>query len=270
MEDKSTDKVFFVILTYRPDFLLLHQNQELLKKNKVIIVDNSEQADIREKLQKSTTGNVQLIINEKNTGYTGGMNKGIKEAIKVGAEWVVLLNDDVELSKESIEKVLGFTEKSLPVIAGPYPGYLDQKRWTSILPKYAKKNQKPDYLSGSFLIIHKDVISKIREFYPDYFMYYEDVDFCVQATKLGYPLTVLALKGVNHKEGATLEQGSPLHEYYLARNHLLFIERQAPLSIKLRVFPLLPLQLWRYKYYMNQIAFNGVIDFLFLRYGKKH
>jgi GT2 family glycosyltransferase len=258
----------FVILTYRPDMSLLEENLKLLRGQNVLVVDNSESAEIQEKLRGVTKGKAELVINEKNLGYTGGMNVGMKVAFGNGAEWVVLLNDDVELSTEAVEKIEEFCKTATPCVAGPYPGYLDKKRWTTILPKYAKEEQKTDYISGSCMVIHKDVNAKVQGFYKDFFMYYEDVDYCVQATKFGFALVTLALPNIHHEEGKTIERGSPLHEYYLARNHLLFVERQAPFYVKMRELIRLPKTLYEHQIFFNTAGKQGVLDFLFLRYGK--
>jgi GT2 family glycosyltransferase len=117
-------------------------------------------------------------------------------------------------------------------------------------------------------VIHKDVNAKVQGFYKDFFMYYEDVDYCVQATKSGFSLVPLALPNIHHEDGKTIERGSPLHEYYLARNHLLFVERQAPFIVKFREFIRLPKTLYEHQIFLNAAGKQGVLDFLFLRYGK--
>jgi hypothetical protein len=158
--------------------------------------------------------------------------------------------------------------KERPAVVGPYAGYLDPKRWTTILPKYADKSKAPDYLSGSLLAIHKEVDKYVQGFYKDFFLYYEDVDYCIQAKKFGFPLVSVELPALVHQDGKSIEKGSYAHSYYLARNHLLFVERQAPLAIKLRELIRLPKTIWEYRFFMNKAGTKGVMDFIFVRYGQ--
>lgn len=261
-------KIYFIILTFRPSLELLRQNLKLLEKHKVIVVDNTPDMEEKETVRRTVKDSAHFIGNEKNLGYTGGMNTGMKYAWSQNADWVVLLNDDVELSKDAIHTLTSRLGGEQPSVVGPYPGYLDHKRWTTILPKYAPTEKTPDYLSGSCLAIHKDVDRRVQGFYKDYFLYYEDVDYCIQAKKFGFPLIRITIPGLVHQDGKSIDKGSFAHSYYLARNHLLFIERQAPMSVKLHEVIRLPKTLWEYRYFMNKAGSQGVMDFLFLRYGE--
>ena len=89
------------------------------------------------------------------------------------------------------------------------------------------------YISGSFMAIHRKVIAEIGYFYAPYFMYYEDVDLCVRAARCGFPLKKLNGAGIEHTERPVWSKGSRQHGYYLARNHVWFVWRLAPLRVKL-------------------------------------
>jgi GT2 family glycosyltransferase len=243
-------KIFYIILTYKPELDLLDRNLQILEKEEVIVVDNSEDKTVSEGLRKMVGEKGELIVNQKNIGYAGGMNVGMKYAFAEGADWVVLLNDDIVLSKPAIQTIRKSLEKQEPAILGPYGGTLDKNRWTTILNP--KLESAPDYISGSFMILHKKIYDLVQGFYPDYFMYYEDVDVCMQAKKGGFPIIHLDIPEIEHKDGASIEKGSDIHEYYLARNHLLFVERQAPLLIKLREFIRLPKTIYDHKFFMNR------------------
>lgn len=261
--------ICYIILSYHTDPDVLKKNLHILKDSTVCIVDNTEDEEKRVKKLKPVLSKSQIIIeNPTNSGYTGGMNRGIAYAKEQHADWIVLLNDDVHISTKSISTLENILYDSEPAILGPFGGYLDERRWTTILPKVVNEESPVQYISGSFMVMHKNVVEVVQSFYPDYFMYYEDVDICIQAAKAKFPLIKIYLPDISHKDGTSIERGSQLHEYYLARNHLLFVERQAPLIIKLHEFLRIPWTLWEYKYGMNSGGFRGVIDFIFTRYGK--
>lgn len=207
--------IWFVIVTYKPDGEMLGRLKAVLEGWPLIVVDNTE----------------------KNLGYGGGANVGMKKAFDGGAQWTVVVNQDVQLTRKGITHFCAMAQQCDPGIVGPEAGSLDPKRWTTILKFHI---EKPDYISGSMIAIHKNVWEKVGGFYEPYFMYYEDVDICVRARKLGFPLQHVSVEGFRHESNGS----NASKEYYLARNHLLFVWRNAPMSVKLYELLRLPKTLW--------------------------
>ena len=226
--------------------------------NKVIFVDNSEN-----KLSDIKLRGLHILWNEKNLGYGGGANVGMEEALKLGADWIIVLNQDLKINRKDFENLADELKNTDPAVLGPFVGGLEKNRWTAVLP-----SKNVDYISGACIAIHKDVIDTIGNFYSPYFMYYEDVDYCVRAKKSGFPLIKSRVLGIRHEDNSSLGRSSFLHEYYLARNHLLFIEREAPLSVKIYEGLRLPRS---YSEYLtsNNGGLSGVSDYLMRRFGEK-
>lgn len=236
------NKVVFVIVTYRPHPRQLEQLLNVLAEYSIIKIDNTK---------------------EKNLGYAGGANAGIKLAMKQRAKWVVILNQDLIVSTAGIKRLIDRLQ-DLPVsIAGPLAGRLDAKRYTTIIT-----SRKIDYLSGSCLAIHRAVVDKVGNFYEPYFMYYEDADYCLRARRAGFKLHHIDLPQLLHEESSSLGKGSMLHEYYLARNHLLFVERQAPPNVKLHEIIRLPKTVWEHYENRNRGALLGIKNYLLRRFGQ--
>ncbi len=233
--------IWFVIVTYKPDTAILERLQKSLGGRPVITIDNSK----------------------KNLGFGGGANVGIRKALESGAQWLVILNQDIDLTKRDVDKL--YTKLLLlpPCIAGPLVGGLDERRWTTVLP-----SKKVDYISGSCMAIHRSVFDKTGMFYKPYFMYYEDVDFCVRAKNAGFPLIHVSIAGISHNETTSLGRGSFLHQYYLARNHLLFVERNAPMGVKIHELFRLPKTIWEHYKKQERGALVGIRDYFLRRFGQ--
>lgn len=174
---------------------------------------------------------------QHNRGYGGGANVGIRQALDKGAEWIVVCNQDVRLTKEAITHVCVIAKKRDPGIFGPEAGSLDPVRWTTNLP--AKGTA--DYISASCMAIHRKVFETIGYFFEPYFLYYEDVDFCVRAQRARFGLTKISLPGFTHAGGAAKQK-----THFLARNHLLFVCRQAPWRVKFHELMRLPKTIYDY------------------------
>jgi GT2 family glycosyltransferase len=108
----------------------------------VIVVDNASDDGSAE----AVAGRAELIRNERNLGYAGGMNVGIRRALERGADAVLLLNNDVELEPGAIDRLAaaaaagtirrgsGTPEPALTPVAGTTAGSSPRRRSLSPRP----------------------------------------------------------------------------------------------------------------------------------------
>ena len=230
-----------------------------LVDHQVVVVDNTP--DSPRKKYVST----DIVFTSENLGYTGGMNRGMEFCFRRGAEWVILVNDDLNLSSGSASQFVAKLKKIPHGVAGPFRGRLDPGRWTSVYPV---NSGTFDYLSGSFMAIHKNVIKRVGYFWEPYFIYYEDVELCQRAKRAGFPLVYIPLKAT-HVDTTTIQRGSLAHEYYLARNHLLFVERNAPAMVKVHEFLRLLKTFYEHRDRGNPGGEQVVRDYMLRRFGRR-
>lgn len=249
--------IIFIPVVYFPEETGFRRLIQIINIFPTIIVDNGGMGEIK-------TKNVEIIRNSKNVGYGAGANVGILKAIEKGAKWVVVLNQDVELTGEGLKLFVKELKILSPGVVGPVVGRLDFRRWTTSLGNVKEKYQ---YISGSFFAIHTDIIKKIGFFFEPYFLYYEDVDLCIRALKARYTISKVQIPGFNHDESLSIIRNSYQHQYYLARNHLLFVERCAPWSVKLYEFIRLPKTLIEHIIRNEVGSFQGVLDYLLRKFG---
>ena len=102
-------KVFVVILNFNGVENTIECLESVFKteNNKgflyeVIVVDNASRDGSVEKIRNKFK-NVILIENQKNLGFTGGCNEGIRYALKSGADYIMLLNNDTRLDDRMID-----------------------------------------------------------------------------------------------------------------------------------------------------------------------
>jgi GT2 family glycosyltransferase len=91
-------------------------------------------------------------------------------------------------------------------------------------------------------------------------MYYEDVDFCHRAKKAGFKLGI-ANKAIVYHHIKNSKKKISLMNYYLARNHFLFVKKHAPLFVKIRELIRLPITLWEHYRKKEFTALSGIKDF---------
>lgn len=243
--------------------------------NKIIVVDNSKD----------------------NTGYSGGNNKGIRQALAGGAEAVLILNDDTKVDKSFISEITkASNDKEAGLIAPKiyfYPGFEFHKDrykpkelgkviwyaggmidWDNCLgvhrgvdeidmEQYQQK-EETGFATGCAVLIKREVFEKIGLYDEKYFLYLEDLDFSVRAQKAGFKIIYQPEAIVWHKNAQSGGFGSGIHDYFFTRNRLLFSSKFASPKTK---FALLRESV-RIFLKGNNWQRKGVLDFYLRRFGK--
>ena len=207
----------------------------------VILVDNGSKDPLDKDLEKNYA-NLKCIILKENLGFAGGNNVGIKEAI---GEYLIFLNNDTLVPPQFISTMVDFMESNDEVgMASPklifpneriqYAGSSDFNKLTGRGSRigfnevdqgqYAK-NYPTSYAHGAAMITRREVLNKVGLMREDYFLYYEELDWCERIKRNGYSIYYVGATYVIHKESISVGINSPLKVYYMSRNRILFLIR---------------------------------------------
>ena len=198
-------------------------------------------------------------------GYAYGINIGLKQALNDGCNLFVVANPDISLknlSKKILDGKKYFDIWGLAMKQDKknyYGGILDKKRLTAgLIDKKPKKRFfKTDFVSGSLMFIKKEVIDKIGFFDENYFMYYEEVDFCFRAKRAGFRVGVDTQYQYQHFETS---KENPKKNQYLFLNHLKFFWRYGNLYQKIYELFRLPKtvieEIRKRTFYFNFFSYN--------------
>ncbi|MBX6360610.1 MAG: glycosyltransferase family 2 protein [Acidobacterium ailaaui] len=238
-------------LTY--DFLSSIRN--LTYKNiEVIVVDNHSEVDPGMILRQAYP-DVKIVYNDRNLGFTGGNNAGIKVAT---GDYLFFINNDTVVSHNLIEPLLqvfdnfpdaGAVSPKFHYFFSPgvieYAGYekvnsiTGRNKMIGCLERDTGQYDvvsETNYAHGGGIMIPKKVMDEIGGKWPDiYFIYYEEFDLCEQIKRLGYKIYYQPACVIHHKESMTTGKGSPFKVYYMNRNRILFMRRNVN-KIKLFIF----------------------------------
>lgn len=209
----------------------------------IILVDNGSKKDeslnVKEKFPFVIT-----IRSEKNLGFAGGNNLGIK---KSSGDYLFLINNDTLLLDDSILKLADFMDKnSKAAAASPkiyFPGEPKIIQYAGFTPmsRITLRNKsigrgetdhggydvenKTYATHGAAMIVRREVVDRIGYMPEIYFLYYEEIDWCMNMKRNGYELWYVPSSSIVHKESRTTGEDSPLKRYYMTRNRLLFARR---------------------------------------------
>lgn len=221
-------------------------NEISYKNYKIVVVDNgsnNNQADVI----KKKFPYIKLIKNKRNEGFVVANNQGIELALKNGADYILLLNNDTVVEQNFLNILINHAERNRDVgILSPKILYYDSNEiWSmggkisyltgfSIMIGKGKNSEnyneviKPDFVSGCAMLIRNEVIEKIGLLDPVYFAYYEDADYCFRVGKLGYKIKVIPESIIWHKKSASAgirgskRKISEIQAYLWARNGIIF------------------------------------------------
>ncbi len=209
----------------------------------VLIVDNGSEQKQADRLRDRQM-DAEVLWLDRNYGFAEGNNRGMKYALEHGADWILLLNNDTTVASSMVRELVQAVQTDPSIgIAGPMIYYADsphsvwfagQRFWDSLYVVrrglHFKSPLKPveevDFISGCGMLINHLVLESIGFFSSDYFMYYEDLDFCVRAKRAGFKLVCATQARMWHAVSAsTGGADSPLKQYYQVKSSLIFYQR---------------------------------------------
>lgn len=235
----------------------------------IIVVDNASARNEAEELQKRYS-DIKVIRSERNLGFAGGNNIGIRQAT---GEYIFLINNDTFIEEDGLHHLVERLESN-PAIGAVSPKirFAFQPRniqFAGFTPlSYATlRNESigfgcPDngefdaahaspYLHGAAMMLKREAIEKTGLMFEGYFLYYEEMDWCMMLRRAGYELWYEPRCTIFHKESQSTGQNSPLRTYYMTRNRLLFAKRnlrgaERALSIVYQLTIVIPKNLFIY------------------------
>ncbi len=264
----NSPKVSIIILTTNGLAMMRDELENIGKLDvngvnaECIVVDNDSSDGTEKELADYKLPNMEYKFMEagKNLGFAGGNNIGIKNALKRGADYIILMNNDLVLPGDILKKLVSYMEGSPEAgLASPkmyfaegYEFHKDRYKKSELgkVIWYAggvidRKNaysshrgvdevdhgqydqiKDTDYASGACVIIRRAVFEKIGYLDDSFFLYWEDADFSERAKKAGFGVMYYPGTHLWHKVSAsTGGSGSPTNDYFLTRNRLYFAER---------------------------------------------
>jgi len=212
------------------------------------LVDNSESATtdaiISQCLKEYPVTAYRHIKTGGNIGVAAGNNTGIKLSIGDNCSHVLILNNDIEIEQDFmfskllsladagesmiVPKIYYYDEKKI-WMAG---GYMDRWRGIGVHYGYNKKDEPKynvakhvTYSPTCFMLIKREVFDTTGIMDEKYFAYYDDTDFVLRATRLGYKIWYEPSLELLHKVSSSVGTNSPFYVYYSNRNKIYFIRK---------------------------------------------
>ncbi len=203
----------------------------------IIVIDNASD-DGSVEMIKEKFNQIILIENKTNVGFGKANNQGLRIA---KGKYILLLNPDTLVAEDTFTKMIEFFEshsesgmagckilnpdgtlqlacrRSFP---GPWTAFTKVTGLSTLFPKskllarynltYLDENQtyEVDAISGSFMMMRKEVYDNVGGFDEQFFMYGEDLDLCYRIQKAGYKIYYVHTTQIIHYKGESTKRSS--------------------------------------------------------------
>ena len=223
-------------------------------RHHVLVVDNGS-TDDSVRIIRAQYPQIDLLQLDCNFGYAEGNNRGIQHALSHGAEYVLILNNDVCVAPNALAALMQvMTAHPQAGIVGPCVYCVDPPRtlfaagssidWVAgalhhrgmfcpadvvTLPT---RTERVDFIIGCAMLVSRALIERVGLLDAAYYLNYEDVEWGVRAARRGFESWFVPQARVWHKVSATLGLASPANTYYMTRNSLRFFAMNTPVSLR--------------------------------------
>ena len=241
-------KISAVILNYKHPLDTIKcirslEKSDLGKTVDYYIVDNSPTKRI-EKEFKQLFPSVKYISSPSNPGFAGGNNLAIRKALKAGSEYILIINPDVIVGRDFFGPLIeNFSDGKVGVVA---PAILHSQKgekryglegkidWNFAKPWHVNsitikslKPQEAEFVTFACVVISRDTFEKAGLLDEGYFMYFEDVDYCLSAIKAGKKIIIDPSVVVSHESSSSFSK--PTDKLWISfKSNFRFINKWLP------------------------------------------
>jgi GT2 family glycosyltransferase len=210
----------------------------------------------REQAEKGNISNAEvdliMIKTGGNLGFAGGNNVGLRYALKRDDfDYIWLLNNDTIVAPDCLSKMINYSQSHSPKnLCGSVQYFYHEpeiiqalggchyNKWSGIASdtlgrgtsihaeiNHANFEKQLSYIHGASWLLPKNFLTDIGLMSEDYFLYYEEIDWCIRNNDQ-YQLCYCPEAKVFHKEGASIgsksltQESSLFADFYLFRNKL--------------------------------------------------
>ena len=218
----------------------------------VTVIDNGSRHDDVAALRRGLPAGCRLHSLASNRGFVGGMNVGLRAALRDGTEYVWLLNNDAFPELECLARLVSAMAAN-PALAAVTPLLYDREGreqhagglvdWTGAMQKTFTSGEIADgvpyggWITGTALLLRVSALRAVGILDSRFFAYWEEVDLCIRLAQRGYHCRAVPEARCLHLGSAsTGGNGSPFSEYLMTRNAWLFLRKHVTARRRAAVF----------------------------------
>ena len=170
-----------ILISYKSEKLILNFIKKLPKLIPIIIIDNSNSFLLEDVIKKEYS-NLEVFV-KNNDGVSSALNYAVE---KIKTKYFLQISPDIDFDYKDIWVYLDFAKKLNDKFAAIGPRFLDIKKKSHKQISESVDYDSIDSIHGSCMFINKECFNKIGRFDENYFLYFEETDYCYRGKKIGY------------------------------------------------------------------------------------
>ncbi len=225
----------------------LESTKNLQYKNyEILVCDMGSEIDPTERIESGGYPNTKVLRSEKNLGFTGGNNWGMRNA---AGDYFFIVNNDTEVTPDLLNILVEtFEHDAAAGVVCPKilfyhtPGVIQYTGFTEINVFTGRNGsigwgeqdrgqhdqlKETFYAHGAAMLVSKKVVEKVGMFAEKFFIYYEEMDWSARIRRAGFKIIVQPRATILHKESVTMGKESAVKVYYHTRNRILYMRRNS-------------------------------------------
>lgn len=240
------DRVAIVVLNYnnwKDTQVCLSSLRQLDYQNyEVIVVDNGSSDDSVARIE-SEFSEVTIVEIRENRGFAGGCNLGIARALSDNADFVWLLNNDTIAHPGALQCLVNKAQGDRRIAAvGSAIYFMEEPHrlqawgggsvnfWLGRSRHFLEPvpDDAVDFITGASMLISREALEGVGLLDEQFFMYWEDADFCFRLRKAKWKLAVAGDSRIWHKGSASVGKNSVRLDQFFNASAAQFFREHAP------------------------------------------
>jgi len=235
----------------------LRSLEHLEYPTRVLVVDNGSEDGSVDYLSARFPA-IEIINSPVNLGFGAACNMAISRTLKRSpCDYILLLNNDAVIHPTALTALVNAAQAHPEVgVFGPKiycndkPGRLwyagARRRWGVLAAADTGRGQvdrgqfdarrEIDFVFGATMFIRRSVFERIGLFDEQFFLYLEDLDFCLRAQDSGFSLLFVPQAHVHHKGSASTVNYLALRKYHYVTSTIFFLKKHASPVLILPLF----------------------------------
>jgi GT2 family glycosyltransferase len=212
----------------------------------IVVVDNGPATEEHQALRAAVGSRATTIATGDNLGYAAGNNVGIARLLERDCDLVWILNPDTIVEPSTLPRLrehladvpdCGVVGPRILLADRPHPtiwfdgGVVDRTLGSTAHINQGKRvgdappvTADVDYVTGASMLVRRSMIEHIGPIPSRYFLYYEEVDWCLRAQASGWRTMIHRAAGMTHRKRSSARLPQPYYVYYMTRNRYLFAQ----------------------------------------------
>lgn len=209
----------------------------------LLIIDNGS-IDHSSTYLRARFPEINLVSLPTNIGFAAGYNYGMRIAYNAGAKHILIVNNDTVADDNLLENLVNGSKEVGADLCTPVIYYMAKKEkiWSAggkinpilcapLFPhsrcrKLPAKPIKRDFISGCVMLISRNVIETIGYFDENYYLYYEDLDYCFRAKQASLQSYLIPSSKIWHHVSASSEgSNSPEERYWMGYSSQRYFQK---------------------------------------------